>query len=82
MRFQGLRSAMENDWTPGMARLLQIETDDLPIIWDADFLFGPKRPDGQDTYVLCEINVSSVFPIPDEAPDALVGTLLRRFIKS
>lgn len=78
-RFQGLRRAMENDWTPGMARLLQIETDDLPIIWDADFLFGPKVPDGQDTYVLCEINVSSVFPIPDEAPDALVGTLLRHF---
>ena len=78
-RWQGLRKVMENDWTPGMARLLQIETDDLPIIWDADFLFGPKGPDGQDTYVLCEINVSSVFPIPDEAPDALVGTLLRRF---
>ena len=58
---------------------LQIETDDLPIIWDADFLFGQKGPEGQDTYVLCEINVSSDFPIPDEAPDALVETLFRRF---
>jgi hypothetical protein len=39
---------------------------------------GPKTPLGHDTYVLCEINVSSVFPIPDEAPDALADTLLRR----
>ena len=77
-RFQSLRAVMEGDWTPGMARCLGIELSDLPVIWDADFLFGPKTPDGQDTYVLCEINVSSVFPIPNEAPDALTETLLRR----
>jgi len=32
----------------------------LPIIWDADFLYGPKTPSGDDSYVLCEINVSAV----------------------
>ena len=69
---------MEDQWTPAMARLLDIENCDLPVIWDADFLFGPNTPDGQDTYVLCEINVSSVFPIPDEAPDALTKSLIRR----
>ena len=77
-RFQRLRAVMECDWTPGMARTVGIEMSDLPVIWDADFLLGPKTPDGHDTYVLCEINVSSVFPIPDEAPDALAETLLRR----
>ena len=77
-RFQRLRAVMEGDWTPGMARSLGIEMLDLPVIWDADFLLGPKTPDGQDTYVLCEINVSSVFPIPDEAPDALAETLIGR----
>ena len=30
-------------------------------------MLGPLSPDGTDTYVLGEINVSSVFPIPDEA---------------
>ncbi|MBC2666528.1 Cj0069 family protein [Novosphingobium flavum] len=77
-RFQGLRTSMENDWTPGMVRLLGLEISTLPVIWDADFLLGPKTPDGQDTYVLCEINASSVFPIPDEAPDALADTLICR----
>jgi len=33
---------------------------------------------GDDSYVLCEINVSSVFPIPDEAPDTLAQTTLER----
>ncbi len=37
------------------------------MIWDADFMLGPLGPDGADSYVLGEINVSSVFPIPDEA---------------
>ena len=77
-RFQKLRTSMEDQWTPAMARLLEIERSELPIIWDADFLFGPNTPGGQDTYVLCEINVSSVFPIPDEAPDALSESLIRR----
>ena len=77
-RFQRLRAEMEGEWTPGMTQVLGIETSDLPVIWDADFLLGPKTPAGNDTYVLCEINVSSVFPIPGEAPDALADTLLCR----
>ncbi len=37
------------------------------MIWDADFMLGQPGADGTDSYVLGEINVSSVFPIPDEA---------------
>src|ERR671932_137444 len=77
-RFQRLRALLEQEWVPQMARLLGIDLDALPVIWDADFLLGPKTPAGEDTYVLCEINVSSVFPIPDEAPDALAKTALER----
>jgi hypothetical protein len=51
-----------------MMRLLGIDAESLPIIWDADFLYGTRDSSGQDTYVLCEINVSSVFPFPEEAP--------------
>ena len=50
-----------------MQRLLDVDTDQLPILWDCDFLLGPKRDSGEDTYVLCEINVSSVSPFPDSA---------------
>ncbi|WP_372784037.1 Cj0069 family protein [Phenylobacterium sp.] len=77
-RFQRLRALMERAWTPGLARLLDIAPDALPVIWDADFLLGPRTPEGDDNYVLCEINVSSVFPVPDDAPDALAKTTLRR----
>ena len=30
---------------------------------------------------MCEINASSVFPIPEEAPDAIVATLLERLAR-
>ena len=66
-RFQRLRQLMEDEWTPQLASLLAIPPRDLPMIWDADFMLGPPGADGTDSYVLGEINVSSVFPIPVEA---------------
>src|SRR5215831_4080281 len=66
-RFQRLRRLMEDEWTPQLTSLLHIPRSDLPMIWDADFMLGPPGADGTDSYVLGEINVSSVFPIPDEA---------------
>jgi Domain of unknown function (DUF6815) len=66
-RFQRLRRLMEEEWTPQLTSLLAIPPHDLPMIWDADFMLGPSGPDGTDSYVLGEINVSSVFPIPAEA---------------
>ena len=67
-QFEALRAKMESDWTPQMMRLLDIDAGSLPVIWDADFLYGPRDASGQDTYVLCEINVSSIFPFPEQAP--------------
>jgi hypothetical protein len=80
--FQALRTSMETDWTPQMMQLLGIDTESLPIIWDADFLFGPRTAAGEDTYVLCEINVSSVFAIPDQAPEAIARLVTARMISS
>jgi hypothetical protein len=80
--FQALRTKMETEWTPGMMRLLGIDRDSLPIIWDADFLYGPRTAAGEDTYVLCEINVSSVFAIPDQAPEAIARLALERLRSS
>jgi hypothetical protein len=76
--FQALRSSMEREWTPQMMEVLGLDRASLPIVWDADFLYGPRTPAGDDTYVLCEINVSSVFAIPDEAPAAIARLVLQR----
>jgi hypothetical protein len=65
--FKDLRDKMETEWVPAMQTLLDVPTEQLPALWDADFLYGPKSPQGRDTYVLCEINVSSVAPYPDSA---------------
>jgi hypothetical protein len=77
-QFQALRTEMEAEWTPRMMKALGIERGSLPIIWDADFLYGPRSATGEDSYVLCEINVSCVFAIPDEAPAAIARLTLER----
>lgn len=76
--FQALRAKMETEWIPQLQQLLGIETESLPIIWDADFLYGPKTSNGEDTYVLCEINVSSVYPYPDSAVPYFVKNAVER----
>jgi hypothetical protein len=76
--FQRLRAKMEAEWTPQMMEVLGIDKAALPIIWDADFLYGPRTQSGEDSYVLCEINVSSVFAIPDQAPTAIAHLVLSR----
>ena len=44
--------------------------------------YGPRTAAGEDTYVLCEINVSSVFPIPDDAPGAIANLVESRLIEN
>ena len=76
--FQALRRKMEEEWTPQKTATLGIDAASLPIMWDADFLLGPRTASGEDSYVLCEINVSSVFAIPDPAPAAIAQLTLKR----
>jgi hypothetical protein len=76
--FQRLKDQMETLWTPQMLEILGIDAASLPIIWDADFLLGPRNAAGADTYVLCEINVSSVFAIPDQAPAEIARLVAAR----
>ncbi len=76
--FQALGAKMEDEWTPQMMALLGIDAASLPIIWDADFLYGPRSAAGDDTYVLCEINASSCFAVPDQAPAAIARLTLER----
>jgi hypothetical protein len=77
-QYQALRSKMEDEWVPQMQALLGIETVDLPVIWDADFLYGPKNAAGNDTFALCEVNVSAVWPYPPQATRALAAAAASR----
>jgi hypothetical protein len=79
-QFQRLRTMMELEWTPQMSEMLGIGRESLPLIWDADFLYGPRTASGEDTYVLCEINVSCVFPIPDQAPGEIARLVKDRLL--
>ncbi len=76
--FQVLRRQMEEEWVPKLCSRVGVAVDSLPVIWDADFLYGPKTAQGEDTFVLCEINISSVFPFPDEALAPMAQETLNR----
>lgn len=70
--FQALKHRLENEWIDELCRCVGIARSELPVLWDADFLYGPKDASGADSYVLCEINVSSVYPFPESAMTPLV----------
>jgi hypothetical protein len=74
--FQGIKRKLEDEWVPALQQLLNIARESLPILWDCDFLLGPKGAQGEDTYVLCEINVSSVAPYPESAVPFVVKATL------
>ena len=73
-----LRGRMESEWVPQMQGILNLDTHSLPVIWDADFLYGPKTSSGHDTYALCEINASSTFAFPEHAMPAVAQAAIQR----
>lgn len=76
--FAGVRHLLETDWVPGMQRLLDVATRDLPMLWDVDLVVGPTRTDGEQRFVLCEINASCVTPFPPAVPAAIARRVLER----
>jgi hypothetical protein len=74
--FQPLKVKLEQQWLGQLCEVVGIDKAQLPILWDADFLYGEKDADGADTHVLCEINVSSVYPFPDDALGPLAAETL------
>jgi hypothetical protein len=80
--FEVLRRRMEEDWVPGLCRLLDIDRDSLPVLWDADFLLGPNTAAGEDTFVLCEINVSCITPYPEFAAGTIARTAVYRALRA
>jgi Domain of unknown function (DUF6815) len=76
--FATLRKRLESEWVAQLQQIVDVETSALPVIWDADFLLGPKTSGGEDTYVLCEINASSTFAFPEHAMPAVAEAAVRR----
>ena len=76
--FQALKRKLEDEWVPALRQLLGMERESLPVLWDCDFLLGPKGVQDEDTYVLCEINVSSVAPYPESVVPFVVDATLAR----
>ena len=75
---QALRRQLEGAWLPEALCLLGLPRDQLPLLWDCDFMLGPRQADGSDSHVLCEVNVSSVAPFPDAAIAPLVEATEQR----
>jgi hypothetical protein len=78
--FQALKHLLESKWIFQMCAALQLNPNELPILWDADFIRGAKSDQGEDSYVLCEINASSIYPFPPSALMPLVNEAVKRCI--
>jgi len=77
-QYTTLKTKLETEWIDTMCQMLDMDVQSLPVLWDIDFIMGDKTESGEDTYLLCEINVSSVSP-PSIAPfDQLAETLIQR----
>jgi hypothetical protein len=77
-RFAALKRTVESSWLGAMLEAVGMTRRDLPFLWDADFMYGPKMEAGEDTYVLCEINCSCVIPFPSAVPGMLAARIAAR----
>jgi hypothetical protein len=77
-QFQGLRHKLETQWVDLLRQRVALPPEQLPMLWDCDFLLGEPTADDPDRYVLCEINVSSVSPFPPSALEPLVAAVKAR----
>lgn len=58
-RFAPLVAAFDAD-RDAIMQSLGMTGEPLPLVWTADFIFGPKDADGNDTFVVGEFNCSCV----------------------
>lgn len=77
-QFQDLRKRLEAEWVELLRARVGLAREQLPLLWDCDFMLGERSAGGPERYVLCEINVSSVSPFPPSAITPLVSAVQRR----
>ncbi|URI09396.1 Cj0069 family protein [Aquincola tertiaricarbonis] len=76
--FQGLKQQLASGWITLLRERVGLAHEQLPLLWDCDFMHGAAGADGTPRFVLCEINVSSVSPFPPSAITPLVEAVGRR----
>lgn len=76
--FQDLRQRLESGWVEMLRAHVGLPREQLPLLWDCDFMFGERGAGEPERYVLCEINVSSVAPFPPSAIAPIVAATLAR----
>lgn len=77
-QFQHLKERLETEWVGLLCERVGLAREQLPFLWDCDFMFGESLATDPERYVLCEINVSSVAPFPDSAIRPLISAVQRR----
>jgi hypothetical protein len=75
---QALRHRLETGWVMQLCKRVGLLREQLPLLWDCDFMHGEPGADGAPRHVLCEINVSSVSPFPPSSIAPLVQAVCRR----
>lgn len=70
--FQDLKRRLELGWIGRLCERVGVSPEELPLLWDCDFMLGESQPGEPTRYVLCEVNVSSVSPFPPSSIQPLV----------
>jgi Domain of unknown function (DUF6815) len=80
-QFQGLKQLLETQWIESLRQCVGLAREQLPMLWDCDFMFGEPTAEQPERFVLCEINVSSVSPFPPSAIGPLVAAVKDRLTR-
>jgi len=80
-RFGDLKARLESGWITMLRDAAGVPRDRLPLLWDADFLFGEPSAGEPVRHVLCEVNVSSVSPFPPSSIGPLVAATKARLAR-
>lgn len=70
--FQSLKQQLESGWIEQLRQRVSLTREQLPLLWDCDFIPRDSAPGEAQGYVLCEVNVSSVSPFPPSSTKPLV----------
>ena len=76
-QFQGVNQQLETEWVGLLRSRVGLPREKLPLLWDCDFMFGEG-----ESFVLCEIIVSSVSPFPPSAIGRIVEAVRSRMAHS
>ncbi len=76
--FQSLKQRLESGWIERLRERVGLSREQLPLLWDCDFMLGEAAPGEAQRYVLCEVNVSSVSPFPPSSIAPLVEAVMAK----